>query len=504
MDEATASVDFDTDSRIQDTIRGPEFANSTLLCIAHRLRTVIDYDKVLVLDNGRVAEYDTPHNLLQIKDGIFRSMCEEAGDKDGLSGNGVDKLVIDAGEKLDIRWRHYNNSVSVPVMSRSHVGPCMVYMAPLSSQGEGNVWFKVFEQGWDTEAKQWCTVMVIDNDGFFDVTIPAEIPSGDYIVRAELLALHKASKEGGAQAHTFLWGVTTNGVTHGMTQCIRPYISNGQRTYPVTDTASADLTCRTSSMDPAATEKCPIAAGSNISLQWSHYNNDFSSPISQSHTGPVIVYMAPLESNGAGNVWFKIYEEGWDNSTEQWSTDKLIANKGKRDVTIPADLKAGDYLLRSEIIALHGARRVGGAQFFPNCVQLTVTGSGSSVPSGVAIPGAYGERDPGILYARSRTDNSGYVIPGPPVYMAGNINSIATASAAIPELAPTPGPAASEPPSALPSNLISSPDQAPSGKCAHRRISTSKCMRRSRATRRMANNNHHVMRFANPPPRLEL
>ncbi|KAJ2506801.1 hypothetical protein H4217_008946 [Coemansia sp. RSA 1939] len=80
MDEATASVDFDTDRRIQNTIQGPEFADSTLLCIAHRLRTVLDYDKVLVLDNGRVAEYDTPHNLLQIKDGIFRSMCEEAGE----------------------------------------------------------------------------------------------------------------------------------------------------------------------------------------------------------------------------------------------------------------------------------------------------------------------------------------------------------------------------------------------------------------------------------------
>ncbi|KAJ1727306.1 hypothetical protein LPJ72_006003, partial [Coemansia sp. Benny D160-2] len=356
-------------------------------------------------------------------------------------------------------------------MSRSHVGPCMVYMAPLSSQGEGNVWFKVFEQGWDTEAKQWCTVMVIDNDGFFDVTIPAEIPSGDYIVRAELLALHKANKEGGAQFYPNCLVVTVNngrassqpkgyaipgiytptdpGILYSRSSDPNTYIipgpplfvpdgSNVQptsttihdneptslvietpssplpRTYPVTDTASADLTCRTSSMDPAATEKCPIAAGSNISLQWSHYNNDFSSPISQSHTGPVIVYMAPLESNGAGNVWFKIYEEGWDNSTEQWSTDKLIANKGKRDVTIPADLKAGDYLLRSEIIALHGARRVGGAQFFPNCVQLTVAGSGSSAPSGVAIPGAYGERDPGILYARSRTDNSGYVIPGPP------------------------------------------------------------------------------------------
>ncbi|KAJ2612632.1 hypothetical protein EV177_002889 [Coemansia sp. RSA 1804] len=80
MDEATASVDFDTDRRIQNTIQGPEFANSTLLCIAHRLRTVLDCDKVLVLDNGRVAEYDTPHNLLQIKNGIFRSMCKEAGE----------------------------------------------------------------------------------------------------------------------------------------------------------------------------------------------------------------------------------------------------------------------------------------------------------------------------------------------------------------------------------------------------------------------------------------
>ncbi|KAJ2614997.1 hypothetical protein EV177_001785 [Coemansia sp. RSA 1804] len=80
MDEATASVDFDTDSRIQTTIRGPEFANSTLLCIAHRLRTIIDYDRVLVLDDGRVAEFDTPHNLLQKEGGIFKSLCEESSE----------------------------------------------------------------------------------------------------------------------------------------------------------------------------------------------------------------------------------------------------------------------------------------------------------------------------------------------------------------------------------------------------------------------------------------
>ncbi|KAJ2449193.1 hypothetical protein GGF42_004852, partial [Coemansia sp. RSA 2424] len=81
MDEATASVDFDTDDRIQRTIRGPEFADSTLFCIAHRLRTVIDYDRVLVMDQGRIVEFDTPWNLLQIKKGgVFKSMCEKTGE----------------------------------------------------------------------------------------------------------------------------------------------------------------------------------------------------------------------------------------------------------------------------------------------------------------------------------------------------------------------------------------------------------------------------------------
>ncbi|KAI9506408.1 P-loop containing nucleoside triphosphate hydrolase protein [Coemansia spiralis] len=97
MDEATASVDFDTDDRIQRTIRGYEFANSTLFCIAHRLRTIIDYDRVLVLDKGKVAEFDTPYNLLQNKDGIFRSMCEKSGEYEYLvaasSGKDANKRV---------------------------------------------------------------------------------------------------------------------------------------------------------------------------------------------------------------------------------------------------------------------------------------------------------------------------------------------------------------------------------------------------------------------------
>ncbi|GAA5823616.1 hypothetical protein JCM11251_000700 [Rhodosporidiobolus azoricus] len=77
LDEATASVDFATDSRIQATIRS-EFKDKTMLVIAHRLRTIIDSDRVLVMDAGRVAEFDTPLNLFRAH-GIFHSMCERSG-----------------------------------------------------------------------------------------------------------------------------------------------------------------------------------------------------------------------------------------------------------------------------------------------------------------------------------------------------------------------------------------------------------------------------------------
>ncbi|KAI0635675.1 P-loop containing nucleoside triphosphate hydrolase protein [Trametes polyzona] len=77
LDEATASVDYETDRKIQDTI-ATEFADRTILCIAHRLRTIIGYDRICVLDAGQIAEFDTPANLYQVQGGIFRSMCERS------------------------------------------------------------------------------------------------------------------------------------------------------------------------------------------------------------------------------------------------------------------------------------------------------------------------------------------------------------------------------------------------------------------------------------------
>ncbi|OPJ66586.1 hypothetical protein AV530_016615 [Patagioenas fasciata monilis] len=77
LDEATASVDMETDNLVQSTIKR-EFYNCTILTIAHRLHTVMDSDRVLVLDAGRILEYDTPRNLLQ-RNGAFSEMVAEAG-----------------------------------------------------------------------------------------------------------------------------------------------------------------------------------------------------------------------------------------------------------------------------------------------------------------------------------------------------------------------------------------------------------------------------------------
>ncbi|KAJ4165019.1 hypothetical protein LMH87_006668 [Akanthomyces muscarius] len=83
LDEATSAVDMGTDVLIQRSIR-EEFDNSTLLVIAHRLSTIADFDKILVLSEGTVAEYGSPKELWEKEGSIFRDMCEHSGEKDKL------------------------------------------------------------------------------------------------------------------------------------------------------------------------------------------------------------------------------------------------------------------------------------------------------------------------------------------------------------------------------------------------------------------------------------
>lgn len=83
LDECTASVDHETDALIQEIVRS-QLADTTVLCIAHRLHTVAYYDKVLVMDRGEAKEFDAPLTLMQQDDSLFRSLCQSSGSYDQL------------------------------------------------------------------------------------------------------------------------------------------------------------------------------------------------------------------------------------------------------------------------------------------------------------------------------------------------------------------------------------------------------------------------------------
>ena len=83
LDEATSAVDFETDELIQRSLR-QEFKGSTLLVIAHRLSTVADFDRILVLSEGRAVEFGKPEELLAKEGGLFGAMVAESGEKEQL------------------------------------------------------------------------------------------------------------------------------------------------------------------------------------------------------------------------------------------------------------------------------------------------------------------------------------------------------------------------------------------------------------------------------------
>lgn len=77
MDEATANIDMKTEEKIQNALK-LIMSNSTILTIAHRIKTIINYDRILVLDDGKVAEFDTPENLLRSKDSLFYQLYSKS------------------------------------------------------------------------------------------------------------------------------------------------------------------------------------------------------------------------------------------------------------------------------------------------------------------------------------------------------------------------------------------------------------------------------------------
>lgn len=159
-------------------------------------------------------------------------------------------------------------------------------------------------------------------------------------------------------------------------------------------------------------------------------NSDGSQPgsIDISHKGPCAVYMKKVQdstasNNAAGGGWFKIMEDGYDQTAGTWCTEKLIPNDGHLQAIIPTDLAPGYYLLRPELLALHQADKTPpDPQFYVGCAQIFVASAGSSAPSEtVSIPGYVNMSTPAMTF-------NIWQIPmklpfpdfGPPLYTGSN------------------------------------------------------------------------------------
>ncbi|KAF2757741.1 endoglucanase B [Pseudovirgaria hyperparasitica] len=196
--------------------------------------------------------------------------------------------------------------------------------------------------------------------------------------------------------------------------CVRKVQDNS----PVASVEDATMAC---GRGPATSSGvCEVTAGSTLTVEMHQQPGDrsCSNPaIGGNHYGPVLVYMAPVNDAktavGSSASWFKVVEDGYTGTTASWGTEVLNANCGKRTFTVPKSIASGNYLVRSEAIALHAG--AGNPQPYVSCFQVNVVGGGSVKPAGVSFPGAYKKSDP--LFSTSIYDSSfKYVSPGPGVF----------------------------------------------------------------------------------------
>jgi cellulase len=194
---------------------------------------------------------------------------------------------------------------------------------------------------------------------------------------------------------------------------------NGFVASDTTSLASRAINCHREATN--AELVAPVTAGGTVSLTWSDWP--------ESHHGPVLNYMANCGADCTtvdleSLRWFKIDHLGQlKPSTEggqpgRWADDILFDNDLTWTVTIPKELKAGNYILRHELIALHPGGDEGTTQMYPQCVNLNVTGGGTVEPEGIAGSKLYSSTDPGLMhniYNDYWTPELKYVIPGPPV-----------------------------------------------------------------------------------------
>ncbi|KAJ6587065.1 glycoside hydrolase [Mycena vulgaris] len=125
----------------------------------------------------------------------------------GTSGTGVSTLSIPAGTNLTFEWHQHTQRTGEDPISSGHKGAVLVYIAKAPTtaaafNGQGAVWTKIYQSGLLTPSSMtWATDVVNTNSGRHSVVVPASLPTGEYLVRAEIIALHVASTYPGAQIY---------------------------------------------------------------------------------------------------------------------------------------------------------------------------------------------------------------------------------------------------------------------------------------------------------------
>ncbi|KAL4062371.1 glycoside hydrolase family 61 protein [Scleroderma citrinum] len=169
------------------------------------------------------------------------------------------------------------------------------------------------------------------------------------------------------------------------------------------------------------------------------------------NTGPIMHYMTKCSSScssydSTSAEWFKISELGLQTSSTWFQAN--VEAKEPANVTIPSNIAPGNYLLRSELISLQLAVSVGGAEFYPACIQLSIGGSGTGAPQSNEVcqfPGCYSDTDPGIYDPNASTQIYNppitYTFPGPPVaaFVNGSSSSGSGSGSSASSTSPAPG-----------------------------------------------------------------
>jgi len=196
-----------------------------------------------------------------------------------------------------------------------------------------------------------------------------------------------------ANAHTIFVSLEVDGQNLGVSNGVRTPTYDG----PIMDVTSQSLACNGDPNPTMSTNTViDVKAGSTVTAIWRHtLDSGPENVMDPSHVGPTIAYLKKVDdaktAAGPGDGWFKIQEDGYQNGV--WGTSKVIQNGGKHEIKIPDCIEDGQYLLRAEMIALHGAGTYPGAQFYMECAQLNIVGgSGSASPQTHAIPGIYSVR----------------------------------------------------------------------------------------------------------------